>query len=95
MCIQNKALSLSDEYSLYKGDLKEKKYYLFNIVEGTIFTLNEVSYEMLTLFDGKKTIEDIISILQSTYDVDKKDLEEDFNRLLAKWTDRKILIERD
>lgn len=94
MCLLNKILTLSDEYCLYNNDLKVKKYYLFNIVEGSIFTLNEVSYDMLSLFDGKKTTEGIISDLQSIYDVDKNELEEDFNKLLAKWIDKKILIER-
>jgi len=83
---------LSENYNLYREEFGEGKFFLFDLEEGSIFRLNEVSYTMLSFFDGKKNTGEIFSQLLETYDTDEKTLKEDFFSLLEEWTNQKIII---
>lgn len=56
---ESSVLKLTDNYILYKLDIDQGMYWLFDIVEGTYFDLNEVSYFELALFDGKTSFNDL------------------------------------
>jgi len=90
--MENKVYNLSDDWNLHKEDLDIKKFYLFNISDGTIVKLNEVSYDFLSLADGEKSLENIIDEIHQTYKVDKKQLEKDLELLIQKCEKHKILI---
>jgi hypothetical protein len=92
--VEDKIYCLSEDYSLFKGDFKEKKFRLFNIKEGTIFNLNEVSYDMLSLFDGEKTMEGLLIQLKKMYNIEEKKLKNDLYNMMKEWIEKKILIER-
>lgn len=88
-----KIYRLSDAYSLYKTDFKEKKYYLFNVSDGTIYQLNDVSYDMLSQFDGRQMVGNILKSLLNLYNVQVQEIESDLNEKINQWLDKKILIE--
>jgi len=88
----NKVYTLSDIYSLFKGEFNENKYYLFNIEDGTIYRLNEVSYDILSLFDGVRNLEKVIEVFINQYQGEPDRMRSDINRLLGTWLDKGILI---
>lgn len=90
--MENKILQLSDQYNLYKADVKEKKYFLFNLHDGSIFRLNEVSFTMLSLFDGKKTVGAVENMLKDMYNTDIEKLKKDFSEMVSHWVQKEILI---
>ncbi|MGE5342309.1 MAG: PqqD family protein [Candidatus Omnitrophota bacterium] len=90
--MENKIYRLSDNYSLFKGDFKEKRFQLFNIADGTIYKLNEVSYDMLSLFDGERNIEEIFNRLITMYDIEPEQLKQDFYTMVNSWLGNQILI---
>lgn len=90
----NKIFQLSDAYSLFKGDFKGKKCYLFNVSDGTIYRLNEVAYDILSQFDGRKTVGDTLQSLLDLYEVQAQEIERDLNEKIQQWIYKKILIER-
>ena len=47
---------------------------------------------MLSLFDGEKTIEEILHTLMNIYDVKKEKLESEFMNLFERWRKMGILI---
>jgi len=93
MTQMGKIYRLSDSFSLYKSDIKEKIYYLFNVSDGTIYRLNEVSYDMLSQFDGRQAVGDALQSLLNLYDVQVQEIESDLNEKISQWLDKKILIE--
>ncbi|MFA7468262.1 MAG: PqqD family protein [Desulfotomaculaceae bacterium] len=90
--MDNNIYRISNSYSLFSGEFKENKYYLFNIEDGTIYRLNEVSYTMLSMFDGVNDTAKIVESLKGEYEVDTIKIENDFYRLLNKWLENNILI---
>ena len=56
---ESNILKLADNYVLYKLDIDQGMYWLFNIEEGTYFNLNKISYFELSLFDGKTSYDEI------------------------------------
>ncbi|MFA7078403.1 MAG: PqqD family protein [Syntrophomonas sp.] len=83
---------LSESYSLFKGDFKEVKYFLFNIEDGTIYKMNSVSYDMLSLFDGNRQINEILDLFLSQYNGEEKQMKSDFFYLVSSWLKKKILV---
>jgi hypothetical protein len=90
--MEDKVLRLDEKYSLYKGDFKDAKYYLFNVEDGSIFKLNEVSYTMLSLFDGEKNVGEVLNELKMMYNIGEARLKEDFFNLVNQWLEKEILI---
>jgi len=85
---------LADKFSLYQGDFNSKKFFLFDISDGSIYRLNEVAYDMLELFDGEKKLSDIYDILMAVYEVETLKLKEDLNFMVQNWVSNNILIEK-
>lgn len=93
--MEDKIYKLADDYSLFKGDFKEKHFQLFNISNGIIYKLNEVSYDMLSLFDGKKNLTEVYNELKKVYNVEAEKLKEDLSDMLSAWIEKKILITKE
>lgn len=53
--------------------------------------LNDVAYNILSLLDGKNTIEDIVSILLKKYNVSKQILERDINSIVSNLQDKNLV----
>ena len=80
---------IADQYVLYELDVDKGLFWLFNIEEGTCFKLNEVSYFILSCFDGKRTLSTIQDQILLRYSNEKKevvlnDFKELFNTLKEK-----------
>ncbi len=90
--MENKVYALSSSYSLFKGEFNDIKYYLFNIEDGSIYRLNEVSYDMLALFDGKRDANKVFTLFNDMYQGEKDTMMIDFKNLLQTWLDKEILI---
>ena len=88
---KNSILKLSNNWNLHKEDLKEKKFFLFNVTDGDIIRLNEISFEILKNIDGTKTIQDIFDIINMAYEVDEQVLWEDIFSLIEKGIKNKAL----
>lgn len=84
----------AEEWNLHKEELKDKKYYLFNVNKGDIIKLNEVSFNILVNINGENTIQEIIDIILKQFDVENdiliKDIEGLFNKCLEKNITAKI-----
>ncbi|MCA1902620.1 MAG: PqqD family protein [Candidatus Hydrogenedens sp.] len=85
----------NERFFLWCGSYgKKNKYFLFDTEKGDIFRLNATSFKMLSLFNGEKTVMEILNILLSQYSVSKEKLERDFYELVKVWIKKEILIER-
>lgn len=90
--MENRIYVLSNSYSLFKGEFTDKKYYLFNIEDGSIYRLNEVSYDMLALFDGNRDINMVFELFNNIYQGERNTMMSDFKKLLQVWLDKELLI---
>jgi|GEM_PF-904226 len=93
--LDDKVFALSDNFSLFKGNFKEKRFQLFNIECGSIYKLNEVSYDILSLFDGEKSVQGVLNELKKLYNVDHEELQNDLYKLVREWVKKQILIEKE
>jgi len=90
----NKILQLKEEYVLFKFDIGNGKFWLFNILNGDSFKLNQTSYNMLLLIDGKRSIEEINKYLVDKFSNENKDLIlKDFKELIDRMQKEKIFEE--
>jgi hypothetical protein len=93
----DKILQLKEEYILYKLDVGDGKFWLFNIENGDSFKLNRTSYTMLSLTNGKRSIAEINGCLLDMYSstsADKDSILEDFETLIIKMRKHNIIEER-
>lgn len=65
--MESEILRIADRYVLYKLDINEGLFWLFDIEEGACFKLNETSFFILSCFDGKASISEISQKLLSRY----------------------------
>ena len=90
--MENVVYKLSQDWVLHKEDSEIKKFYLFNISDGTIVKLNEVSYDFLSLIDGETGLDIVIGETFKIFKVEKSQLLKDLSELIQKCRDHKILI---
>ncbi len=91
---ESNILKLADNYVLYKLDIDQGMYWLFNIEEGTYFDLNEVSYFELSLFDGKTSYDKICENVISKYNSeDSQVIIEDLKELVENLHKKGIITE--
>ena len=85
-------LILADAVSL-KQD--EENFMLFDNLHGGIYKLNELSYEILSLCDGKNTDEDILINITRGFDVTMQEAKKDFEGLVRILLDKKYIYDND
>jgi len=91
----NKILQLKEEYILFKFDVGNGKFWLFNIKNGDSFKLNQTSYNMLSLIDRKRSIKEINKCLIDKFSNKNRDLIlKDFKELIERMIQEKIIEER-
>lgn len=88
---KNDIFELTEHWNLHKEDLKEKKYYLFNVKDGDIVKLNEESYEILGLIDGKRTLQAIHNAIYATFSADAEVLWRDLYDLIDKCVKENVI----
>jgi len=82
---------LADDWNLHKEELKEKKFYLFNVKDGDIIKLNEVSFDILRNMNGEKSLEEIVKTMREMYNVDENILWNDILMLITKCMKKNVL----
>ena len=92
----DKILQLKEEFILYKLEVGNGMFWLFNIENGDSFKLNEISYYILSLFDRNRSIEKINKCIFDKYpDIDSNTILKDFEELIIKFQKQNIFIERN
>jgi len=90
--INNVRMKLADNQFLYKLD--DSLRWLFNIETGEYYKLNEPSYFVLSLFDGKKTVDEIRRIYVNKYsksEIGEQKLLKDINDFLKQLINNNFL----
>lgn len=87
----NDAVAISEDYSLYSLDLKQTKYWLFNVKDGSNFKLNEVSYFILSRCDGQTSVGQLKEELTKRYQRDSKTILGDFEEFIVGCLNRQIV----
>jgi len=91
----DKALQLKEEFILYKLEIDEGMFWLFNIENGDSFKLNETSYYMLSQCNGKRSIGEIKKCILDEYpDSDPDVVLRDFEELIKNMNRKNIFKER-
>lgn len=86
-------LRIAEQYVLYKLDIKEGLFWLFDVQEGTCFNLNETSFFILSCFDGKTSTSEIFRKLLSRYpDEDPEIVSNDFKEIVVTLKKQNVLI---
>lgn len=92
----DKILQLKEEFILYKLEVDKGMFWLFNIENGDSFKLNEISYYILFLFDGNRSIKKIKKCILDKYpDIDSDIVLKDFEELIIKMKKQNIFKERN
>ncbi len=87
----DRVLELKEEFILYKLDIDEGMFWLFNIENGDSFKINETSYCILSMFDGNKKVGEIQKYLLDKYkDVNTEAIVKDFIELVQKMENENI-----
>lgn len=91
----SKILLLKEKFILHKLDLENSMFRLFNIENGDSFKLNEISFSILSLFDGKRSIEEIRNYILDKYPDENPDfILRDFSELMENMEKEDIFEER-
>ena len=89
-------LQLKEEFILYKLEVDKGMFWLFNIENGDSFKLNEISYNILSLFDNNRSIEKMKkSILDKYPDMDSDIVLKDFEEIIIEMKKQKIFNKRN
>ncbi len=62
-------------------------------LEDELYTVNPTGDAILSLLDGKKTLNDVVNYLSSEYEADKEELKADVTGFANELFRRKILVE--
>ncbi len=90
-----KVLQLKEEFILYKLEAGKGMFWLFNVENGDSFRLNEISYCILSLFDGNKSIGEIRKCILDKYlDATPDVISKDFEGLMERVKRENIFKER-
>ncbi len=85
-------LKLSDTVSI-KQD--ETYYIFFDNATGDIYKLNEISYKILSLCDGRTTNENILSTIMQEFNVTEQEAKKDFEALIQKLLSKKYSYDNE
>ncbi len=86
-------LRIAEQYVLYKLDVNEGLFWLFDVQEGTCFNLNETSFFILSCFDGKTSTSEIFRKLLSRYHAEDPEIvSNDFKEIVETLKKQNVLI---
>ncbi len=85
-------LKLSEDYLLQKRDVPEGDDFLFDIQKGSAYKINSSTYDFLSLCDGTCDYDGVIRRFCESYPVQPELVKSDFDPLVDKWVEMKILI---
>jgi len=83
---------IAEQYVLYKLDVNEGLFWLFDVNEGTCFKINETTFFILSNIDGKTPTSKILERFHSRYpDEDPEKVSGDFAEILEQLKKRNVL----
>lgn len=88
-------MKLADNQFLYKLD--ESLMWLFNTATGEYWNLNEPTYFVLSLFDGKRTVGEVSQLYVERYlesGVSKELLIEDFKSMMNQFITANVIAQK-
>lgn len=85
-------LTLSEDYLLQKKDSPDGSDFIFNIQDGRAYRINASTYDFLSLCNGELGLDDILQKFCSIYAVSIETAKADFEPLVSKWIELKILV---
>ena len=87
---------LNSNYSLSALGSEKSKHWLFELNEGNIYRLNEVSFYMLSLLDGRNTFAGIVKAVSNRYDGASKDeIIQDSNKFFIQCLENGIIYKME
>lgn len=87
-------IKLNSDFMLHKNE-ESGDFFLINIKSGSLFQLNNTSYDFLALCDGEYSYKQILEKLSTMYSVEQCILDADFLSLLNEWQDKEIITPID
>ena len=91
--MESEILRIAEQYVLYKLDVNDGLFWLFDVQEGTCFNLNETSFFILSCFDGKTSTSEIFRKLLSRFpDEDPEIVSNDFKEIVVTLKRQNVLI---
>jgi hypothetical protein len=85
-------LILADTVSIKQDG---ENFMLFDNLSGNIYKLNELSYKILSLCNGKNTDEDILLNITKGFDVTTAEAKKDFYGLMRMLLDKSYIYDND
>lgn len=82
---------ISKNFTLQGDNGGNNDYMLFDTENGSIYKLNEISFKILSLFDGNRTDKEIKKIISSEYNTETEIINKDFDELTKKLLDKGII----
>lgn len=86
--------SLASDFVLSPSLEDKNRFHLFNIESGKIYKLNKVTYEFLSLLDGKKQLCDVYALLHAKFAVSPDLLYNDMEEILDKLITHSVLVQK-
>ena len=91
--IESEILRIAEQYVLYKLDIDDDLFWLFDIQKGTCFNLNRTSFFILSCFDGKTPTSAIYQRLLSRYpNEDSEQIYDDYKEIVITLKKQNVLI---
>lgn len=79
----------------YLSQVVQGEAVLLNSKTGDYFGLNQVGTDFYNLIDGKKSLDEILNLLNDDYNVEFEVLKKDIEELLAKLIEKNIVINKE
>ena len=85
---------LHDDYSIMSMESNGSKYWLFELKQGNIYRLNDVSFSILSLLDGQTCFARVIESVESNYEqVNKVEIYIDAQEFLSLCLNKGIIYQ--
>ena len=87
---KSKILRISEKFVLHR--LGDELYWLFDVQDGDVYQLNAVSYFIISCFDGKTSLQNILDKVELQYSrVEAQEVRRDCEELIKKLINAQIL----
>lgn len=87
---KNKVFRILEKFVLHR--LGDELYWLFDIQDGDVYQLNAVSYFIISCFDGKTSLQNILDKVELQYSrIEAQEVRGDFEELVQKLINAQIL----
>jgi hypothetical protein len=87
---KSKAFRIPEKFVLHR--LGDELYWLFDVQDGDVYQLNAVSYFIISCFDGKTSLQNVLDKVELQYSsIEAQEVRRDFEELVQKLINSQIL----